>query len=31
VTVSYAYPLIIPFVKSNTINLSSVSSMTIVQ
>jgi Flp pilus assembly protein TadG len=31
VTVSYAYPLIIPFLKSNTINLSSVSSMTIVQ
>ncbi len=31
VTVSYSYPLIIPFVKKNTINLSSVSSMTIVQ
>jgi len=31
VTVSYAYPLIIPFVPSNTINLTSVSSMTIVQ
>ncbi len=31
VTVSYAYPLIIPFIKKNTINLSSVSSMTIVQ
>jgi Flp pilus assembly protein TadG len=31
VTVSYAYPLVIPFLKSNTINLSSVSSMTIVQ
>ena len=31
VTVSYAYPLVIPFVKSNTINISSVSSMTIVQ
>jgi Flp pilus assembly protein TadG len=31
VTVTYAYPLIIPFLKSNTINLGSVSSMTIVQ
>jgi hypothetical protein len=31
VTVSYTYPLIIPFVKSTTMNLSSVSSMTIVQ
>ena len=31
VTVSYSYPLIIPYLKSNTINLSSVSSMTIVQ
>jgi len=31
VTVSYAYPLIIPFIKKNTINISSVSSMTIVQ
>jgi Flp pilus assembly protein TadG len=31
VTVSYSYPLIIPFLKSNTLNLSSVSSMTIVQ
>jgi len=31
VTVSYSYPLIIPFIKKNTINLSSVSSMTIVQ
>ena len=31
VTVSYAYPLIIPFIKSNTINISSTSSMTIVQ
>jgi Flp pilus assembly protein TadG len=31
VTVSYSYPLIIPFLRSNTINLSSVSSMTIVQ
>jgi Flp pilus assembly protein TadG len=31
VTVSYSYPLIIPFLKSNTVNLSSVSSMTIVQ
>lgn len=31
VTVSYSYPLIIPFAPSNMINLSSVSSMTIVQ
>ncbi len=31
VTVSYAYPLIIPFLQSNTINLSSAASMTIVQ
>lgn len=31
VTVSYAYPLIIPFLKDNTLNISSVSSMTIVQ
>jgi Flp pilus assembly protein TadG len=31
VTVSYAYPLIIPFIKNNTINISSTSSMTIVQ
>lgn len=31
VTVSYSYPLAIPFIKKNTINLSSVSSMTIVQ
>lgn len=31
VTVSYAFPLIIPFVKKNTLNVSSVSSMTIVQ
>jgi Flp pilus assembly protein TadG len=31
VTVSYSYPLIIPFIKHNTISLSSVSSMTIVQ
>jgi Flp pilus assembly protein TadG len=31
VTVSYAYPLVIPFVKKNTINITSVSSMTIVQ
>jgi hypothetical protein len=31
VTVSYAYPLIIPFIKTNTINISSTSSMTIVQ
>jgi len=31
VTVSYSYPLIIPFLKSNMLNLSSVSSMTIVQ
>jgi Flp pilus assembly protein TadG len=31
VTVSYSYPLIIPFLKNNTINLSSTSSMTIVQ
>ena len=31
VTVSYAYPLIIPFIKKNTINISSVSRMTIVQ
>lgn len=31
VTVSYSYPLVIPFLKKNTINLSSVSSMTIVQ
>jgi hypothetical protein len=31
VTVSYAYPLVIPFLRSNTINISSVSSMAIVQ
>lgn len=31
VTVSYSFPLIIPFVRSNTLNLSSVASMTIVQ
>jgi hypothetical protein len=31
ITVSYAYPLIIPFIRKNTINISSVSSMTIVQ
>lgn len=31
VTVSYAYPLVIPFVPRNTLNVSSVSSMTIVQ
>lgn len=31
VTVSYAYPLIVPFLKTNTINISSTSSMTIVQ
>ncbi len=31
VTVSYAYPLVIPFVPNNTINLGSISSMTIVQ
>ena len=31
VSVSYAFPLIIPFVPHNTINLASVSSMTIVQ
>ena len=31
VTVTYSYPLIIPYVQSNTINLKSVSSMTIVQ
>jgi Flp pilus assembly protein TadG len=31
VTVSYAYPLIIPFIRKNTINISSTSSMTIVQ
>lgn len=31
VTVSYAYPLVIPFLKTNTLNISSVSSMTIVQ
>lgn len=31
VTVSYSYPLIIPFLKSNTLNLGSTSSMTIVQ
>jgi hypothetical protein len=31
VTVSYAYPLIIPFIKNNTINIGSTSSMTIVQ
>ena len=31
VTVSYSYPLIIPFIKKNTINLGSISSMTIVQ
>jgi Flp pilus assembly protein TadG len=31
VTVSYAYPLVIPFVPKNTLNVSSVSSMTIVQ
>jgi len=31
VTVSYAYPLMIPFIKKNTINISSTSSMTIVQ
>lgn len=31
VTVSYSYPLIIPFLKSNTIQIASVSSMTIVQ
>lgn len=31
VKVSYAYPLVIPFVPNNTINLGSYSSMTIVQ
>lgn len=31
VTVSYSLPLVIPFVKKNTLNISSVSSMTIVQ
>ena len=31
VTVSYSYPLIIPFIPRNTINLGSVASMTIVQ
>jgi Flp pilus assembly protein TadG len=31
VTVSYAYPLVIPFVPKNTLNVSSVASMTIVQ
>lgn len=31
VTVSYAYPLVIPFVPKNTLNVSSASSMTIVQ
>ena len=32
VTVSYAYPLVIPFIKNtNTLNLGSISSMTIVQ
>jgi Flp pilus assembly protein TadG len=31
VTVSYAYPLVIPFIRTNTINLGSTSSMTIVQ
>ena len=31
VTVSYSYPLVIPFLKSNTIHMSSVTSMTIVQ
>lgn len=31
VKVSYAYPLVIPFVPNNTINLGSISSMTIVQ
>jgi Flp pilus assembly protein TadG len=31
VTVSYAFPLVIPFVKKNNLSLSSVSSMTIVQ
>lgn len=31
VTVSYAFPLVIPFVPKNTLNVSSVSSMTIVQ
>ncbi len=31
VTVSYSYPLIIPFLKANTINLGSTSSMTILQ
>ena len=31
VTVSYAYPLVIPFVPKNTLNVSSVSSMAIVQ
>ena len=31
VTVSYAYPRVIPFIKNNTINISSTSSMTIVQ
>jgi len=31
VTVSYAYPLVIPFIRTNTINMGSTSSMTIVQ
>ena len=31
VTVSYAFPLVIPFVRTNTLNISSISSMTIVQ
>ena len=31
VKVTYAYPLIIPFLKSNTLNIGSTSSMTIVQ
>jgi len=31
VTVTYSYPLVIPFIKSNTINLGSTASMTIVQ
>ena len=31
VTVSYAFPLVIPFVRRNTLSVSSVSSMTIVQ
>jgi Flp pilus assembly protein TadG len=31
VKVTYAYPLIVPFMKSNTLNIGSISSMTIVQ